>query len=328
VRAPEFWARPPGWFSGLLAPAGWCYGVGARFRLALASPQKAPVPVVCVGNIVAGGAGKTPVALALGRRMQALGLKVHFLGRGYGGDAAGAVRVDPARHDAGYVGDEALLLARLAPTWIARDRARAIEPAAAGADVIVMDDGFQDPAVAKNLSLVVVDGDFGFGNGCVMPAGPLREPIGRGLARAQALVIVGEDRAGIRAEAAVRARRLPVLGAALEPSPEARRLVGKTVIAFAGIGRPGKFFDTLRRIGCDVAAAHSFPDHHRYSAADIARLKAEAARRKATLVTTEKDAVRLRREDRDGIEVLTVALKWSDEAALDAIVKPLFDGRA
>lgn len=314
--------------SALLAPAGWLFGHVTRLRRRTVTPWRAPVRVLCIGNLVAGGAGKTPVALSLGARLIERGIKVRFLGRGYGGSAAGPLRVDVARHDTATVGDEALLLARVAPTWVARDRVAGVRAAAHGADVVIMDDGFQDPAVAKDQSVLVVDGGYGFGNRRVIPAGPLREPVEGGLARAQALVVIGADETGVATDAAVRACGIPILKATITPGPEAARLKGKPVVAFAGIGRPEKFFATLEAVGCRVAVAHAFSDHHRFTASEIERLKSEARERNARLVTTEKDAVRLPATSRDGIEVLTIALAWSDDAALDALLEPLPKGTA
>ncbi|MAF95915.1 MAG: tetraacyldisaccharide 4'-kinase [Rhodospirillaceae bacterium] len=325
MRAPDFWRRKGGPLAAFLTPLGWGYGMATRLRLAMANPFKASVPVLCVGNLVAGGAGKTPVVLSLGRRLMDQGRKVHFLSRGYGGYQTGPLRVDPDSHRAVDVGDEALLLAAAAPTWISRDRALGARAAAEGADVIIMDDGFQNPSVAKDLSFLVVDGGFGFGNGRMIPAGPLREPVVPALGRAGALVVIGEDEAGIANRPDVLAGGLPVLKAGVEPGPEAEGLKGNPVVAFAGIGAPEKFFATLGKIGCSVVAAHAFPDHGPYSAGDIRRLKIEAEEKKAALATTEKDFQRLPESERDGIRVLTITLQWADEASLDAALLPLFD---
>ncbi len=314
--------------SALLAPAGWLYGLATRLRVAAAKPWRAPVKVLCIGNVVAGGAGKTPVALSLGARLKKRGVKIHFLGRGYGGATAGPLRVDAEVHGAAMVGDEALLLARLAPTWIARDRIAGVRAAAAGADVVILDDGLQDPSVAKDLSVLVVDGGYGFGNRRVIPAGPLREPVEAGLARVQAVAVIGTDDAGIAGDAAVLARGVPILKATVAPGPEAARFKGLPVVAFAGIGRPEKFLTTLESIGCKVVSARTFADHHRFADGDIQRLKSEAIELNARLVTTEKDAVRLSAAARDGIEVLTITLAWSDEAALDRLLAPLQKGAA
>ncbi|NQU61038.1 MAG: tetraacyldisaccharide 4'-kinase [Rhodospirillales bacterium] len=324
MRAPEFWRRGGGLFGGLLAPLGWGYGLGTWLRFAFTKPYRSDVPVLCIGNLVAGGAGKTPVALSLGGYLAERGLTVHYLGRGYGGIEKGPLRVDLGAHGAGDVGDEALLLAAVAPTWISVNRAAGVEAAGAGADFIIMDDGFQNPSVAKDLSLVVVDGRYGFGNERLIPAGPLREPVARALDRAHALIVIGEDEAGIGGHPKVKKSNLPVLKATVTPGPEASALKGKAVVAFAGIGEPEKFFRTLSSIGGRVQAAHAFPDHHRYTTNEIQRLKQEAADMGAILVTTTKDAVRLAASDLNGIEVLTISLEWRDETALDAVLNPIF----
>ncbi len=330
VRAPEFWRRG-GILGSALAPAGWCYGLCARVRFAAARPVKAVVPVLCVGNLVVGGAGKTPVSLNVGRRLIERGRKVHFLSRGYGGRAAGPLRVDPQNHTAADVGDEALLLAARAPAWVSRDRAagvRAAGAAAEGPEVILMDDGFQNPSVVKDMSLLVVDGEYGFGNGRLIPAGPLRETVSSALSRADAIVLIGEDSAGIENHPAVKASGLPVLKARVRPGPEAEDLKGQSVVAFAGIANPEKFFRTLAEAGCEIRASHAFPDHHPFGEGDIQRLKSEAGDLNAKLVTTEKDAMRLSPAALSGIVVLTISLEWEDETALDAVLGPLFGDRS
>src|SRR5437764_3262739 len=219
MRAPEFWHEPPGLAANLLAPVGAAWDIAARLRRAVARPYRAPLPVVCVGNLVAGGSGKTPIVLSLAGMLREAGIAVHIVTRGYGGDLAGPVRVDPGRHDAIAVGDEALLLAAQAPCWVARDRAAGIAAAAeAGAAIVLLDDGFQNPSVAKDLSLVVVDSEYGFGNGRVMPAGPLREPVAPGLARADAIVLIGDA----PAPQDLHAVPCPIFSAALEPVNGAR----------------------------------------------------------------------------------------------------------
>jgi len=324
MKTPGFWYRPQATPAArLLAPAGAVYDLASRLRRTLVTPQRAPVPVVCIGNLVAGGAGKTPVTLALARRLAEIGITVHTLSRGHGGSLAGPVRVDSERHSAADVGDEPLLLARAAPAWISRDRpAGARAAASAGAQLILMDDGFQNPSLAKDLSLLVVDGGSGFGNGLILPAGPLRERPEHGLARADALVIMGPDRAGIRALAA--RHGLPALGARLVPSPEdAARLRGRKVLAFAGIGRPEKFFATLAELGAEIAGAVPFPDHHAYTPDEVMRLVETAQERGAVPVTTEKDLVRLPPEARPMVEALRVDLAWDDPAAVDAVLEPV-----
>jgi tetraacyldisaccharide 4'-kinase len=325
MRAPDFWTRD-GLVPKLLAPLSAVWGRGAAWRLAAAAPYRPPVPVICVGNLVVGGAGKTPVVEALIRRLTARGVAAHVLSRGYGGSEKGPCRVDPAHHDSRRVGDEPLLLAGLAPTWVARNRAAGAAAAvAAGAGALVMDDGFQNGTLAKTLSLLVVDGGYGFGNGRVMPAGPCREPVARGLARADAAVLVGEDRVGIAARLAQAG--LPVLGARLVPGPEAAALKGRRVVAFAGIGRPAKLFTMLGELGADVVKAVAFPDHHPYRIDEFEDLAEAAEEQGAILVTTAKDAVRLPAGLRRRFTILSIALEWRDEAALDALLAKAGLGR-
>lgn len=313
MRAPEFWQTETG-LTRLLEPAALLYAAAGRWRRARTVPAEAGVPVVCVGNITAGGAGKTPVCLALAALIDG----AHFLTRGYGGSEAGPLRVEPDRHTADEVGDEALLLAARAPTWVARRRPDGARAAvAAGAAAIIMDDGHQNPTLAKTLSLVVVDGGYGFGNRRVIPAGPLREPLAEGLARADAVVLVGDDTTGV-------ARRLPkglpVLRARLVAGPEAAALAGRRVVAFAGIGRPEKFFATLRGAGALLAAVHPFADHHPYRHDDVQPILDEAFALGAVPVTTAKDAVRLPPDQRQQVDVVSVAVAWDDPAALRALL--------
>jgi tetraacyldisaccharide 4'-kinase len=316
MRAPEFW-KEGGIVPALLAPAAYLYDLAGRSQRALAAPYRTTKPLICVGNLVAGGAGKTPTAIAIARRLSQMRRTPHFLTRGYGGTVTGPLRVDPARHDFKAVGDESLLLARGAPTWIARDRAAgAREAVAAGADVIVMDDGFQNFTLAKDLSLVVVDGGYGFGNCRVMPAGPLRETLSAGLARADAVVLIGDDEAGVGHlfdRLLLRARLVPSIGA--------EEISGHDVVAFAGIGRPKKFFTTLEEIGARVVLTREFPDHHPYTADEVMHLVEAAVSREAIPVTTEKDAVRLPPEARAMVNVLAVELEWEAPSRLDGLLK-------
>jgi tetraacyldisaccharide 4'-kinase len=320
MRAPNFWSER-GPLSRLLDPLGTAYDLAGGMRQALARPADCGLPVVCVGNLVAGGAGKTPVALALARRLEAAGRAVHVLTRGYRGRVAGPLRIDPAHHDAAEVGDEALLLAAAAPTWLARDRLAGARAAARdGAQVIVMDDGFQNASLRKDLSLLVVDGSYGFGNGRVMPAGPLRETVGRGLARADAVVLLGEDRRDLAPRLGA---RLSVLEAALRPAPGAAELTGRRVLAFAGIGHPGKFFATLANLGAELAETRAFPDHYPYRSAEIAALIERARALEALPVTTEKDLQRLPAELATEISVLPVEVAWRDPEAVDRLLARL-----
>lgn len=269
-----------------------------------------PIPVICVGNATMGGAGKTTVALDLVRRLRARGWNTHVLLRGYGGSGRGLQYVEPD-DPASRVGDEALLHAAIAPTWTCADRtlgAQAI--VAAAAEVIVMDDGLQNPGVQKRLSLLVVDGATGFGNGRVLPAGPLREPLAACAARCQAAVLIGPDLA----------LPLATLRAHLVPSPEIAALAGRRVLAFAGLAIPGKFFGMLATSGVDLAETRPFPDHHAYVQDELRRLVQDAARLDALLVTTPKDAVRLPAAWRPNVRVVGVTLAWEDPTALEALL--------
>ena len=322
MRAPAFWAAERGGAAAAaLTPLSWLYRLGAKTRAGVVRPVQAGLPVICVGNFTAGGAGKTPTVLALARLLAEEGIYPHILARGYGGSEPGPLKVDPARHDAHTVGDEALLLARAAPTWVSRDRpAGAAAAASAGAPLLLMDDGMQTPGLVKDLCLAVVDGGSGFGNGRVLPAGPLREPLARGLSRAQALILVGADRR--RALAALGPHDLPLIEAELAPGDEARALRKRPVVAFAGIGRPEKFFETLADSGCTVIARHAFADHHRYKPGEIAAIMEQAKEQDAVPVTTEKDHVRLPPNVRAEVRTLPVTLVWRDPAAPRALLAP------
>lgn len=325
MRAPEFWARG-GLASLLLLPAAGTWAAVGALRRLLTRPERPPVRVVCIGNLVAGGGGKTPLVLAVCRRLVALGRTPHVLSRGHGGRLKGPLRVDPGRHTARDVGDEPLMLAAHGPVWIGADRAASARAAAAaGADVVVMDDGFQNPGLAKDLSILAVDGAYGLGNGRVMPAGPLREPVRCGLARAQAVVLAGADRHGLADRLGAPDR--PVLQAALRPGPEALALAGVPVYAFAGIARPEKFFATLEQVGVVLAGSRGFPDHHAYGPDEIMEMAETAQRLGARLVTTEKDHVRLDPEARPMAEAIPVTLVLDDPAALDVLLARALERR-
>ena len=319
MREPRFWRRGGDpWPARLLSPAGALYGAATILRRWSHQPYRAPVPVVVAGGITLGGAGKTPLALALAELLAAR--NPHFLSRGYGGSKAGPLRVDPSRHGAKDVGDEPLLLAASAPTWVARDRAAGAKAAAAaGAGLIILDDGFQNPFLAKDLAFLTIDGESGLGNGHVFPAGPLREPLATALRRAQAAVLIGEDRAGI---AGLIAGRCAILPARLVAT-DAGAVAGKPVYAFAGIGRPEKFFASLESAGALIAGRREFPDHHPFSESELAEVLAAAAALGAVAITTAKDRLRLPAAVREQVQVFEVKLVFDNPAAVAAMLAKL-----
>lgn len=321
MRAPDFWSDASGsLWPALLSPFAAIYASATARRMARPGLHL-PVPVICAGNATAGGAGKTTVALDLGRRLAARSVNAHFLLRGYGGKLKGPVRVEPDRHDSRAVGDEALMLAAERPTWVAADRGAGGQAAvASGAQVIVMDDGLQNPTLEKDVSLLVIDGTMGFGNGRIIPAGPLREPVANAAARSQAAVLIGADETGALAHLPP---GLPVLRAQLVPGPEARMLAGQPVFAFCGIANPKKFFSTLQEAGAFLAGRQAFADHYPYDETELRELMAEAESLRAVPVTTRKDWVRLPAAYRSRVTVVTVRLEWEEPAAIEALLDPL-----
>jgi tetraacyldisaccharide 4'-kinase len=316
MRAPDFWARndiSARAVSAALAPVAWLYGASVAYKRDHAKPYHAKAKVVCVGNLTAGGSGKTPVAMAIAHMFLSRGARVTFLTRGYGGAMPGPLRVETGKHDARDVGDEPLLLAAVAPTIVARDRNAGARLAdRQDAEIIIMDDGHQNFAIAKDLSIVVVDAESGFGNGRVLPAGPLREPVRQGLARADAVVFMGD---GAQALPGYRGQ---IVHAHLSP---AMSLPADTrIIAFAGIGRPAKFFSTLRAAGADLAECHAFADHHPYTPDEIFRLKARASSAGAVLMTTEKDFVRMNERDRTGIQALPIRAHFDKPETMERLL--------
>ena len=320
MREPVFWHGPASLNAHLLKPLAALYGAIAAQRLQRRG-LNAGIPVLCVGNYHVGGAGKTPTVLALAKLLRELGETPVVLSRGYGGKLAGPVRVDPVRHAASDVGDEPLMLAGALPVVVSRKRADGVPLARAqGATVILMDDGFQSPAVVKDASLIVIDSERGLGNGQVFPAGPLRAPLRPQLARTDALIVVGNGTAAQSVAAEIAAQGKPVLSAHLKPDQaQVAQLRGKRVLAFAGIGNPTRFFNTLRASGIDVAGQRAFADHHAYSQSQIESLIAEAGRDGLTLVTTEKDLARLRDWSQQ-IVAFPVTLEFDNAALLRKFV--------
>jgi tetraacyldisaccharide 4'-kinase len=329
MREPGFWYRPASFKSHLLRPLGALYGAIAARRLARKGID-AGIPVLCVGNYHGGGAGKTPTVLALASLLRELGETPVVLSRGYRGKLRGPIRVDPARHSAADVGDEPLMLSRNVPVVVARDRAAGVALAKSQrASVILMDDGFQNPAVAKDASLIVIDSARAIGNGQVMPAGPLRAPLAVQIERTDALVVIGEGSAADAVAARVAARGKPVWRAQFRPDGAVlAQLAGKRVLAFAGIGDPIRFFNTLNAAGVAVVRGRAFADHQAFRAREIDSLIAEARRDGLVLVTTEKDFVRLPDGAAGDILPFAVTLAFDDAAGLRKFVSDrLFKAR-
>jgi tetraacyldisaccharide 4'-kinase len=327
LEAPSWWYRERGALASALAPLGRLYGRLAETRAARVTPYRSRLPVICIGNFTAGGGGKTPTALAVAALLGELGARTCFLTRGYGGTSQGPVLVCKG-HSASEVGDEPLLLAESAPSMVSADRvagAKAIE--ATEASVIVMDDGFQNPRLTKDLSLIVVDAGAGLGNGLIMPAGPLRAPLDQQLARADALVVIGSGDEAASLVDTFKTQGKPVFTARIVPRQDSRWLRVLPVIGFAGIANPQKFFTTLGTNGAGVQEKRAFPDHHRYTNREAAALLKLAKDRKAMLVTTEKDWVRL--PDEEGTPVgelkfrsrpFPIAVQFDDAAAVKELL--------
>ncbi len=324
MRAPEFW-QTGGPVVRVLAPLGKLYATATAWRLKYSTPVQVAVPVISIGNLTVGGTGKTPVVRDLVQRCKDLGHRPAVVLRGYGGRLAGPVRVDADAHTVLDVGDEALLHARDGTTWVARKRSDgALQAVAEGATVILLDDAHQHASLHKDCALVVVDGATGFGNHHTIPAGPLREDVRAGLARADSIILMGPDKTDL-------IDRLPpqleVIRGHLDPTADAVHLRGRKVVAFAGLGQPDKFFNALVSVGAKVIAAHPFDDHHLYQPADIQPILDEAFELDALPVTTEKDAMRLSPDQRQQVNVLSVAVRWENSPAIESLLKDVLTRR-
>lgn len=319
IQTPDFWYKPfPTLTARLLAPIGRAYAALGKLRRHMMPAVPVTVPLVVVGNVLAGGSGKTPLTIDLAERLTARGARVHLIAKGYGGKLTGPLQVNPQDHMAEDVGDEALLLARVAPTWIGQDRGKTYQAAAAaGADLVISDDGLQNPGLANaTLRLLVSSGQRGLGNGLLIPAGPLREPLADAEARCHALIDIGGPQGQ-------NASPLPTLNADfVQERPD--WLKGARVVAFCGLGNPERFFFSLKDAGAELQAALAFPDHHPYSGADLAQLERTAREKNAKLVTTTKDAVKLPPAWRDKVAILDGRLIWRDPAALEALLDRLY----
>ncbi len=323
MKAPKFWydyPNTPSPLRNLLGPFAKIYGSFAHKDMRKSDPASVGVPVICVGNITVGGNGKTPCALAIMDilKRERIALSPFFLTRGYGGSVEGPELVDESRNAALW-GDEALLLSAHARTVVSANRYQgAILAHHHGADAIVMDDGLQHYSLSKTIALCVIDGRTGFGNGAVIPAGPLRQPLADGLALADAFVIVGDDLRNIRSMLPQK----PIFHAVIEADKEKADTFTGGYVAFCGLGIPDKFRRTLDDSGIDIRDFQSFSDHHAYTPADMQKLARAAAVQNTRLITTEKDYVRLPDCPETAlVDVLPVHMRFVEQDALIAFLK-------
>ena len=330
MRPPEFWNNKPGQpglWPQILSPLSklWQWSGVRRWKKGL--HINIGIPVICIGNVNLGGTGKTPTVIEIVTRLIAMGKNPHVVTKGYKGELIGPVVVDPSIHTANDVGDEPLLLAAFAPTWVSKDRHIGARAARAyGADVIVLDDGLQNPAIAKDLTILVVDAEMGFGNGHVVPAGPLRETIEDAVAKANLLLTIApnsetHDRFLYNWDAV---KKLPHAAASIKPLKTGMDWKGMHALAFAGIGRPEKFFNTLKELGVVLKGTRSFDDHQTISTSLLLRLEKEAWEMGAQLVTTEKDAVRLPKEWQQKVLTVPVRLEIHNPKIVAKALKSLF----
>lgn len=315
MKTPGFWYQSRGFIAYALSPLGWLYGKGGRLRARLSKPKRFPIPIISVGNIVSGGAGKTPTALALLQLLKERGYTVHFVTRGYGGQEKGPIEVDLNRHTAADVGDEPLLLAQYAPTWVAKRRPQGVEKAIEhGAQLIILDDGHQTSSLHKDVSFVVVDCVQGFGNGCVIPAGPLREELSVGLRRADGVIQCSRVAVLQNSDSSLQHCNPATLGSAplfkAKITPQPLTLPSNRVVAFCGLGFPQKFYMSLQELGFELTANETFPDHYQYTQDDLFRLQKLAKQHDSVLMTTRKDFVKIPSLWQGRVHVLDVKIEF------------------
>ena len=307
LQIPKFW-NDDTLSSKILAPLAWLYGKIVVLRSQNPKPEKIDIPIICIGNVIIGGAGKTPVAMAIAKILIRDGVNVHFLTRGYKGSLKGPVEVNSKIHNFEDVGDEALLLSKISKTWISHNRYLGADAASkAGAQTIIMDDGFQNSSIFKDSSFLVVDGGYGFGNKKLIPAGPLREKIDHAIKRADAAIIIGKDRRNIIQEIG---GKIKIIRGRIRVNKKYHSLKNKNCLAFCGIGMPEKFFSTLESIGVKIKKKYTFPDHHKYSSEEIDQICKAGKNLKAEIITTEKDFMRLPKKPSMKIKTLPITIEW------------------
>jgi tetraacyldisaccharide 4'-kinase len=322
-KAPDFWRHPHAWQTRLLKPVGRLYGHVVTWRATRPAQYKAPIPVICVGNFTLGGSGKTPTVHAIAQLLQKAGKKPAILLRGYGGELRGPLKVNPEIHNARMVGDEAMLHVHIAPTWISSNRATGAQAIVADgqADCIIMDDGAQNPSLHKDFTLQVIDGGAGFGNGRIFPAGPLRESIKHALQRTNAILMIGQDHTSLLP---MLQNRKNIFTAQIQVDDDISALRDKPFYAFAGIGRPQKFYQTLRKTGFNIVGTKNFPDHYPFNSQDLKALQQDAAKYQAELITTTKDWVRIPLGYQHLVSFLPVSLKIDQEDMLNQFLLSLW----
>ena len=314
MKAPQFWYEPNTWKAKFLYPLGYFYNLLTLLRGKLAKPQSYSCLTICIGNLNVGGTGKTPTTIALAQHFLKKGLQVHVVSRGYKGKFQGTFLVDPQKHKSDEVGDEPLLMSEFTSVWVSNKRKNGIAAAEnAGAQIVLLDDGFQDPSFHKDFSLIVVDGEKGFGNKKCMPAGPLRENIVQGFKRADALVIVGQRIYKFDTFPT----HLKIIHSTLKPIETGMNWKEGKYLAFAGIADPSKFFKTLRSLGANLIDCVALSDHQNLDGQVLKRLERKANSAHAQLVTTEKDAVRLSKTFRKNVLSLPVRIEFDDKNELE-----------
>lgn len=322
MKTPKFWSsiNP---ISAMLMPLSWIYYLGYRAKQKTTCSVTVPVPIICIGNLTAGGAGKTPVALYIGKLIKNKGKKAFFISRGYSGNIISPVLVDISKHTAQQVGDEPLLLAKILPTIVGKNRVAVAKFAISlGAEIIIMDDGFQNHTIKKDLSFIVVDRHLSFGNGLMLPAGPLREPVKHGLKRANAVIIINPA-----TFLPTSLPNIPIIIARSQAKPSMLAMNGKKILAFCGIAYPNKFYTMLADCGADIFEKKSFPDHYHYTNTDLEKLYKIATEHSLQLVTTSKDATRLPEEFRNKVMVAEMELLFENSQVLEDLIEGVISAR-